>query len=367
MIVPFDGLQKLQREVVMVDGGFDPLHQGHIAYFEAASKLGLPVLCSISPDKYVSQKHPLFLAIEKRASIINELRCIEYVHMSSSDTATVLRALRPAKYVKGKDWEGRLPDKELEICYELGIEIVYLDTVFDSSSGILREYFGGRQIASQVDEFEDFILTQSNVGAEHYDAEYFVSPWRTEDNNYTVETRRKIEGKNPLLIRDVFRAKTVVDMGCGPGALLYLLHELGVRADGVDFSADCKEMAPTEVRDRIVVGSVTDVPLADNSYELVICREVFEHLTVLQVQKAVENICRISSRYIYVTTRFHPHPASLFDVTTEFDVDPSHITLMNMSMLRLMFNLQGFRRCRELEREIDWMNKGRVLVYEKSN
>ena len=68
-----------------------------------------------------------------------------------------------------------------------------------------------------------------------------------------------------------------------------------------------------------------------------ICREVFEHLTVLQVRESVRNICRISSKFAYVTTRFHPNPATLLDVTTQFDVDPSHITLLNKDMLRLMF------------------------------
>ena len=31
-----------------------------------------------------------------------------------------------------------------------------------------------------------------------------------------------------------------------------------------------------------------------DAYDLVICREVFEHLTVLQVREAVRNICRMS-------------------------------------------------------------------------
>jgi hypothetical protein len=76
-------------------------------------------------------------------------------------------------------------------------------------------------------------------------------------------------------------------------------------------------------------------------------------------------MCRISAKFVYLTTRFHPAPASLFDVTTEFHVDPTHITLMNMDMLRLMFVLEGWRRRADLERRMDWMNKGRVLVYQR--
>ena len=93
-------------------------------------------------------------------------------------------------------------------------------------------------------------------------------------------------------------------------------------------------MLQKEVAQRIHIGSILNINLPDNAYDLVICREVFEHLTVLQIQKAVENLCRISSKYVYVTTRFHPEPKSLFDVTTEFNVDPTHITCMNKDMLR---------------------------------
>ena len=54
-------------------------------------------------------------------------------------------------------------------------------------------------------------------------------------------------------------------------------------------------------------------------------------------------ICRASSRFAYVTTRFHPDPQDLLDFTTQFDVDPSHITLLNKDFLRVLFVLEGFR------------------------
>jgi SAM-dependent methyltransferase len=222
-------------------------------------------------------------------------------------------------------------------------------------------------LAGRIDAFEAFLHEQTSAAAEVYNAAYFHDDWRKDTGgDYTVEARRKLEGRNPQLIRDVFQARSVLDLGCGPGALMYLLHELGVEADGVDFAPASKEIAPPEVRDRIIIGSAVDVALPDESYDLVICREVIEHLTVLEAQKAVQNICRITSRFAYVTTRFHPRPADLFDVTTEFDVDPTHITLMNMQMLRLMFVLQGLRRRPDLEQAMDWLNKGRVLVYEKA-
>ena len=218
-----------------------------------------------------------------------------------------------------------------------------------------------------ITEFEQRVLAQRQVEAGHYDAEYYTGDWRAEGNNYSLEKRREIEARNPALIKEVFQPAKALDLGCGPGALMHLLWELGVDCDGIDFSESSRHLATPQVRDRITVGLVTDPTLKpSNAYDLVICREVMEHLTVLQVRRAVANIVRMTSRFVYVTTRFHPSPASLVDFTTQFDVDPTHITLLNKDLLRLFFVLEGHRCRADLEARIDWMGKGRVLVYEKA-
>ncbi len=217
-----------------------------------------------------------------------------------------------------------------------------------------------------IKDFEPRVLEQQSVDAEHYNAEYFTGEWRSDGNNYSLETRRKIEEKNPLLIKEVFQPNKVLDLGCGPGALMHLLWELDVFCDGIDFSESSKKLATPEVRGKITVGQVTDLTLKpENSYDLVICREVLEHLTVLQVRQTVANIVRMTSRFAYVTTRFHPAPNGLLDFTTQFDVDPSHITLLNKDLLRLFFMLDGCRSRPDLEARMDWGNKGRVIVVEK--
>jgi D-beta-D-heptose 7-phosphate kinase/D-beta-D-heptose 1-phosphate adenosyltransferase len=140
VIVPTGELARLRGKVSMVDGGFDPLHAGHVAYFREARALGLPLLCNVSSDDYVSRKHPPLLAQGQRAEVIDAIRFVDYVHPASGTTAEVLRDLAPRYYVKGADWRGRLPAEELEICAENGTEIVYLDTVVDSSTSILERY-----------------------------------------------------------------------------------------------------------------------------------------------------------------------------------------------------------------------------------
>jgi len=220
--------------------------------------------------------------------------------------------------------------------------------------------------STAVAAFEATVRGQEPIPAGHYDESYFASGWREGDNRYDLDTRRRIEARNPELIKEVFGPERVLDVGCGPGFLMLFLLELGIEVDGIDYSPDSLALAPREVRDRITVGDVTEALVPDRSYDLVVCREVMEHLSVLQVRQTVNAICRASSRFAYVTTRFHPEPKSLLSVTTEFEVDPSHITLLDKDLLRLLFVLEGFASRPDLEERMDWGGKGRVLVYERT-
>lgn len=217
-----------------------------------------------------------------------------------------------------------------------------------------------------ITEFERRILDQKPTASTHYDAEYFTGEWRDAGNNYSLDVRRGIEGRNPALIKETFQPVKALDLGCGPGALMHLLWELGVDVEGIDFAESSKRLATPEVRDRIAIGTVTDTSLKpDNCADLVICREVIEHLTVFEVKKAVANMVRMTSKFIYVTTRYHPAPADLLDFNQKDDLDPTHITLLNKDLLRLMFVLEGCSSRPDLEAKMDWGGKGRVIVVEK--
>jgi cytidyltransferase-like protein len=146
MILDFDQLQAYRQKVAMVDGAFDPLHRGHIEYFRAAaSAVDVPLLCNVASDRYVRSKHPPLLPEDQRAAIVDAIRYISFTHINCFDTETVLRELRPRYYVKGRDWEGRLPPDQVQICAEFGIDVVYLDTLIDSSSRILQQFLSQQQ------------------------------------------------------------------------------------------------------------------------------------------------------------------------------------------------------------------------------
>ena len=145
VIIEFAELRELSGRVTMVDGSFDPLHDGHVAYFRAAAELGRPLLCNVATDDWTRTKHPVLLPRERRVRVIDALRDVAYVHAGEQSTAEVLRELIPAVYAKGVDWRDRggIPQIEAEICRELNIELCYLDTVLNSSTELLRRYRSG--------------------------------------------------------------------------------------------------------------------------------------------------------------------------------------------------------------------------------
>ena len=100
-------------------------------------------------------------------------------------------------------------------------------------------------------------------------------------------------------------------------------------------------------------------------FDLVICREVLEHLTILQVKRAVSTIAAYTSKYLYLTTRYYPSPKGLLDVTDDIGTDPTHLTLLNKDFLMILFMLEGLKRRPDLEEKMDWKQFGRVLVFER--
>jgi cytidyltransferase-like protein len=142
MILLTEELGLYKNKSALVDGSFDPIHDGHIKYFQAASQLGLPVLCNVAPDSWTSSKHKVLLNQEQRGVVLDSIKYLDFVHLSSISTAEVIKLLEPRIYIKGNDWltRGGVPEIEESLCRNLGIEILYLETVTNSSSKLLQNW-----------------------------------------------------------------------------------------------------------------------------------------------------------------------------------------------------------------------------------
>lgn len=68
------------KKIVLVTGGFDPLHSGHIAYFEDAKKLGDILVVGVNSDAWLQRKKGRsFMPLLERTNIIRKLECVDFV------------------------------------------------------------------------------------------------------------------------------------------------------------------------------------------------------------------------------------------------------------------------------------------------
>ena len=83
------------KRIVLVTSGFDPLHSGHIDYFNEAAKLGDELWVGVNSDEWlVNKKGRPFLPFAERANIIKNLKMVDNViGFADDDTGGTTHAI----------------------------------------------------------------------------------------------------------------------------------------------------------------------------------------------------------------------------------------------------------------------------------
>lgn len=67
-------------KIVLVTGGFDPIHSGHISLLKAAKELGDQLIVGLNSDDWLCRKKGRpFMPWEERNAVLKELRCVDHV------------------------------------------------------------------------------------------------------------------------------------------------------------------------------------------------------------------------------------------------------------------------------------------------
>ena len=91
---------------VLCHGCFRVLHLGHVRHFEAAKRLGGPLVVTVTPDRFVNKSPGSPFSEQERAEMVASLSVVDFVAINQWPTAVeTIRLLRPAAFVKGSDTE----------------------------------------------------------------------------------------------------------------------------------------------------------------------------------------------------------------------------------------------------------------------
>jgi D-beta-D-heptose 7-phosphate kinase/D-beta-D-heptose 1-phosphate adenosyltransferase len=85
-------------KIVLVTGGFDPLHSGHIEYFKAAKQLGNLLVVGINSDDWLARKKgKAFMPAVERKAIIENLYQVHKVIEFNDNDGSAIDAIRQVK------------------------------------------------------------------------------------------------------------------------------------------------------------------------------------------------------------------------------------------------------------------------------
>ena len=85
-------------KIVLVTGGFDPVHSGHIAYFEAAKKLGDTLIVGVNSDEWLQRKKGrAFMPLHERMRIVSSMTAVDAAYRFDDRDGSAVEFIRAMK------------------------------------------------------------------------------------------------------------------------------------------------------------------------------------------------------------------------------------------------------------------------------
>jgi cytidyltransferase-like protein len=154
-------------KIVVVSGGFDPIHSGHIAYFKYARDYGDRLIVALNSDAWLEKKKGrFFMPFEERKVILNSIKYVdEVVSFEDDEKGSCINALEAIKgsYPNDEIYFANGGDRDIKNIPEMSVsDINFIFNIGgndkkNSSSWILKKwqyYFEERQWGSFFNLFE---------------------------------------------------------------------------------------------------------------------------------------------------------------------------------------------------------------------
>jgi len=104
---------------------------------------------------------------------------------------------------------------------------------------------------------------------------------------------------NAEFVGNLDRNIRILEVGCNRGKQLEILREMGfTNFTGIDINRKALKIARGEHFD-VRQGAISDIPFADNSFDMVFTSGVLIHIPPEVLPGAMEEMCRVSAQYIW--------------------------------------------------------------------
>ena len=138
-------------KVVLITGGFDPIHSGHIAYIKAARELGDRLIIGVNSDNWLERKKgKFFMSFKERYSIVDAIKGVDLAISFDDSDGSAKDAIRIVRdmYPNDEIVFANGGDRTKENIPEMSVNDTNISFVFgvggedkmNSSSWILNNY-----------------------------------------------------------------------------------------------------------------------------------------------------------------------------------------------------------------------------------
>ena len=137
-------------EVIVLSGGFDPVHDGHISMFREAAQKYDHVIVGLNSDDWLTRKKGrAFMTYDVRKTILQSIKYVEWAMVSIDQDKTQIKSIEEVHAIYGATHQLMFANggdqnnntiPEADICRELGVVLVDgLGEKIQSSSWLLNK------------------------------------------------------------------------------------------------------------------------------------------------------------------------------------------------------------------------------------
>lgn len=145
--------------------------------------------------------------------------------------------------------------------------------------------------------------------------------------------------------------KDIIFIGDGRGVRTYPAKMIGLNVVGTDISKFA--VNSSYCKDDMIVDDIVKTNLKDTA-KLIVVYDILEHITYEDIDKAINNIIKLSEKYILVSVPFFG--------TLNCNADPTHIIKEKEYWWQSKFENKGVKRIPVPD---NWLFREQILLFEK--